>query len=845
MKHIDHESEVDYLEFIQENIPLREDELEELRRGASLAVADNKAQQDLRKTYENYYVPNPDNPYFTRIDLKNGEIRYYGNIKLKSPVASKPLPTSHVGVDEDLLILSTLSDAAGYTADYPENLPEMVARTRLVISNGVLTKITEEFFDGDRAQNKIIAADVVEESIQQTRKKRMQPISSTLQPEQFQISREPSTNSLAIQGPPGSGKTAVLLERLARIAFADEGVYKKGMLLIGPNQPFMDYVSAVLPAFGENDISMKSIDQLSEFAKRIDAEPTESEELIYLKGSEHMKKILENLVENQYKVLSKSYFMKILAIDIEFTQADSWKLLYSLKEESNMSATQIRRVGETRVRNSLVEKFQQGWIERKGDLRTMQGDPAVLINQESTFRTILRNIFPPLDAIELLKMMKMDAQEFISASQNVIDFEEQIIWLEESEPQGAKITKYDIPMLDYLESLISDPIKKWGHIAIDEVQDLSPMEMAMVVRRLDADASVSIAGDLAQATGTQYYPTWDSVLLQLEQEYQYSQRELRRSYRVPKEILEYAQQFLDASDVDVAASEPFLALDNSLTLEEVADEKSALQRAVIIANANLQNRESTLIIASKSDRRLLAEHSFAENGNAYIRVMDPTEVKGLEFDAVVILNPDLIFQDYAWDESRFARLFYVLTTRSTKRLTLLGTSYDNLVAPLTNLLELDENGEPIGKVTKSEFEPKAITNELSDQEIKAPTVTASGLEKPTPIIPTVTILDLCSDLNIDIQQASGDFLEGHWLFAGTTQNRCPECGEKPELVFLKHVASSEIEKGSTHVFAIGCSGCSVIRNFDPTKFGDLNQLIAELAIEKLITQKCLGCGGSL
>jgi DNA helicase IV len=223
MPQINKESEVAYLGVVHENIKSREEQLEELHKNASAATADSKSQQTLRDFYRNVQVPDPDNPYFVRVDLSNGEIRYYGYQKLRQATNNPPIPQSHVGVD-DLLVLSSRSDGKGYTADYPENLPDLVARTRFIIKFGEIVKISEEFFDSSRGENTVIASEIVTESIGQTRNKKMQPISSTLQPDQFQITREPITHSLAIQGPPGSGKTAVLLERLARIAFADEAV---------------------------------------------------------------------------------------------------------------------------------------------------------------------------------------------------------------------------------------------------------------------------------------------------------------------------------------------------------------------------------------------------------------------------------------------------------------------------------------------------------------------------------------------------------------------------------------------------------------------------------------------
>jgi len=854
MPQINKESEVAYLGVVHENIKSREEQLEELHKNASAATADSKSQQTLRDFYRNVQVPDPDNPYFVRVDLSNGEIRYYGYQKLRQATNNPPIPQSHVGVD-DLLVLSSRSDGKGYTADYPENLPDLVARTRFIIKFGEIVKISEEFFDSSRGENTVIASEIVTESIGQTRNKKMQPISSTLQPDQFQITREPITHSLAIQGPPGSGKTAVLLERLARIAFADEAVYRKGMLLIGPNKAFMEYVSQVLPTLGETDIERKSIDELSQFSKNLNSPVVESEDLIYIKGSENMKALLENLVEGQMKVISKSAFLKVLDISIEFTAADSFRMLQEIEEESYPNFNQRRRVAENRLRNLLVERFQEGWIAKRGDLRGLQGNPTQLITQESAYRTILRNMFPNIDPVSLLTKLKADATFFMECASGALEPEDQLIWLEESEMHATKVTRHDVAILDYLDFLINEPIKKWGHIAVDEAQDLSPMELAMVSRRLDASATLSLAGDLAQQTGTQYYESWDGVLQLLEQEFEYSKKELTRSYRVPSDILVYSKQFLDQSRINVSPSEPFLERENSLEFAEIDDPKMRVMDVIARATEHLKNKESVLILAPKSTRAIYSSYSFPDNGNAHVRVMDPTEVKGLEFDAVLIVDPDQILSDYPWGKSRLARLFYVLATRPTKKLVMIGADSESLRTPLFGIededleeISIDDEYEEVIEAAESILDnvtQAEVAEILKPKKVMSPVEPKDEARRELILdIHSISILDLCRELKVDLRQASGEFTFGNWMFAGMTQVRCSDCGDKPQMVFIKHSDPEVEESVEDHHFAITCTGCSVIRDFSTDRHGSLDSISSELKITALVKNKCLPCGGN-
>jgi DNA helicase IV len=843
--------EENYLEYTRENVRAREDYLEGIRqsdyRTVDTAAADNKSKQAIREIYKRMIAPDSDTPYFIRVDLANGEIRYYGFIKLNQEIGT-PIPESHKAVVEGILILSTRSDGKGYIADYAENLPDLVARTRYEIREGRLIKYTEENFGNKGQGSKIVAEDMVAESMQQTREKKMKPVSSTLQPDQFQITREPITHSLAIQGPPGSGKTVVLLERLARIAYADQNVANKGMLLIGPNKAFMEYVSQVLPMMGEFSIALKSIDEISSFSAQVNSPMQESNDLLYLKGSDTMRELLDNLVSRQSRILSKTAFVRVADMTIEFSPRDSYELLLEIEEEGGRTFYQKRKYAESRVRSILVDRFQKSWINERGDLRTIPGDPNQLVNQESAFRTIIRNLFPNIDPVGLLAKLKSDAAYFLELAETTCDLDECFAWIAESETNAQLITPSDVPILDYLDSLINESTQKWGHIAVDEAQDLAPLELAMVARRLDKEASVSLAGDLAQATGAHYYEEWGTILDVLGLGEEFTQRELTTSYRVPAEIIEYAHQFLELSGVNVKASQPFLRKENSLIFTTLSENKLRCDEAIAKAKSNLNEEESTLIIASVADRTTISKNQFAVVGKAHVSILDPRDVKGLEFDHVIILNPESLIEDLGWAKSRLARLFYVLATRSTTTLTLIGNDLKGLKEPLY-LCEDDEGSDEISFDSDEGFldEVEVVPNVESVDEdvisIAEENLVQSETTNKFKVYSGVdiSILELCQKFNINIKQASGDFLIGQWLFAGNGQIRCAECREKPQAVFVKHRGSDTGKTLASHSVALACSNCCFIREYSESVFGPLQKLNEELNIPRLLKDECKGC----
>ena len=260
-------------------------------------------------------------------------------------------------------------------------------------------------------------------------------------------------------------------------------------------------------------------------------------------------------------------------------------------------------------------------------------------------------------------------------------------------------------------------------------------------------------------------------------------------------------------------------------------------------------------MAPKSTRAIYSSYNFPDNGNAHVRVMDPTEVKGLEFDAVLIVDPDQILSDYPWGKSRLARLFYVLATRPTKKLVMIGADSESLRTPLAGIededieeLSIEDEYEEVieaaesilDNVTQAEvaeiLKPKKVTLPVEPKD--------EARREPIEDIHSLSILDLCRDLKVDLRQASGEFTFGNWMFAGMTQVRCSDCGDKPQMVFIKHSDPEVEESVEDHHFAITCTGCSVIRDFSTDRHGSLDSISSELKITALVKNKCLPCGGN-
>lgn len=878
MPKIDRKLEENYLDFVIDNIQLRKDELVYLSTITREAVADNKSLRSLNEDYRKRTTPDPQNPYFIRVDLVGGEIRYYGFDGLRQNEKSDAIPVSHAGVD-GILVRPSHADGKGYTADYAENLPDLLARTRFIIKNGQIQKISEEIFAEDVEPNRVIASEVLEETIQQTREQKMHPIASTLQPDQFKITREPLTHSLAIQGPPGSGKTAVLLERLSRLAFADEKVRNSGMMLVGPNAAFMEYVSQVLPTLGKSDISLQDVESLSPFAKEATSTKVESEDLIYLKGSSKMQDLALEAVSNLVQVIPNSSLMRVYDLTVTFTPLDSLNIIKDLMENhSDEPYAQKRRIAETRIKNLLAERLVKDWEGAGRNLRTLQGDPAQLISQESAYKTLIRNMFPNQDPLALMIKLRSDASYFYQIATNILELEEIELWINEIGEKNAPISKYDVPIVDYLYQLMVGKHKVWGHIAVDETQDLTEMQLQMISNRIEPNGTFSLAGDLAQATGIQYYDSWDAIAAALNVESDFSKRNLVRSYRVPSEILNYSQQFLESSRVTVDRATPFLDIKDSLQRFVFAQE-DIYAEVVSLAQSELELENSVLILIGEQYRSRMNSEKFNLGERSYVRIMDPLEVKGLEFDTVILVDPKGLANSLEWGKSRIARLLYVLTTRSTKKLLLVGTDLNDLQSPIADLedeefevsseledsylTDLGEYAKPVfGESLPSSGEPDLMDRlekffpgfkkRVKDEGLFEPVQSASNaidefdLELTSDLeIPTQNfgVSDYCRQSDkpeIARIQSDESFNTGSWFFAGLTQTRCYECNSKPQLLFMRHTITTA--GSNTHKWGLGCQDCAVVSHGMKYSKEIYSAISKELEIEKSLNHLCLGCG---
>ncbi|MER6503633.1 AAA family ATPase [Streptomyces sp. NPDC001455] len=527
-----------------------------------------------------------------------------------------------------------------------------------------LTGLEDEHLDHARAEGDGDAASaIVAAEIERPRLGPMRDIVATIQPEQDNLVRSELNESVCVQGAPGSGKTAVGLHRAAYLLYTfPERLQRSGLLIIGPNRTFLRYISEVLPSLGEIDIAQLTVEDVvaRHPVKRVDGEGVS-----VLKHSDRMAAVLERALyarvrhpEESIAVTDGSYRWRV----------DSYDLARVIDEVRGMGVPY--GVGREHVRSRVVTLIQQQ-AERRAGPKSVTW--ARKIGRSKPVAALLEVAWPVARPEEVVAALLSDPAVMEEAADGVFDAAEQRALLWAKPPRSEKSASWsveDMLLLDEVAGLIERP-EGFGHVVVDEAQDLSPMQCRAIARR-SVFGSITVLGDLAQATAPWSARSWREQLTYLGKA-QATVVPLTTGFRVPAAVMELANRLVGALGVDVPPARS-LRHDGKLTVSEVDDVAAATVSAV---RAALDREGSVAVIAaddavaaaSAALRKAGIETATAEEVGtaARVTVLPATVVKGLEYDHVVVVEPAAIVES----EPRGLHRLYVVVTRAVSRLEVL------------------------------------------------------------------------------------------------------------------------------------------------------------------------------
>ncbi|WP_190137626.1 HelD family protein [Streptomyces longispororuber] len=502
---------------------------------------------------------------------------------------------------------------------------------------------------------------IVAGEIERPRVGPMRDIAATIQPEQDDLVRAPLTDTVCVQGAPGTGKTAVGLHRAAYLLYTHPGrVRRSGLLILGPNRTFLRYIAEVLPSLGETGVRQSTVQD--EIARQ-PVTAYDDERAAAVKHDARMAEVLRRAlyarvrpVADSLAVPDGSYRWRVPADALE-------RIVTDVLAERPPYDT-----GRERVRSRAVRYVQDQAERRAGPVTNAWVQKISRARPVSAF---VDAAWPRVRPEEVLYGLLADEGALAAAADGLLTAEEQraIRWPRPPRSyRSAKWSAADLVLLDEVAGLLERP-ESYGHIVVDEAQDLSPMECRAVARRAGS-ASLTVLGDLAQGTTPWAARSWPELLAHLGRP-DAAVTPLTTGFRVPEAIVSLANALLAELDVDVPPARS-LRQDGDLVVREVPDAVAAVPAAVRRA---LAREGSVGVIAADATvpavRAALAGADVPAAGpddlGARVAVVPASLAKGLEYDHVVVVEPAAI----AEAEPRGPHRLYVVLTRAVTSLEVL------------------------------------------------------------------------------------------------------------------------------------------------------------------------------
>ena len=502
-------------------------------------------------------------------------------------------------------------------------------------------------------------------------------IVATIQGEQDEIIRSPLPGVLVVQGGPGTGKTVVALHRAAYLLYTHRfPLDDQGVLVVGPNRLFLAYIEQVLPSLGEAGVELAV---LADLVHDVDIKGRDRSAVARLKGHQVMSDVLVKAVRDRKRPLGTALRLGFGLQTLVLTAAQSEMIVRDARRRYRLHNAG-RRFVEREVAFHLAESARTP-IDPDELWRQIRKHPDVRAALETmwpvlTPAELLHDLFGSMALLRLAGGRKLSDEQLALLRRPRSESVHHVLW-----------THDDVPLLDEARALLGprphqrkrddDEVRTYGHIVIDEAQDLSPMQLRMLTRR-SLNGSMTVVGDIAQSTGAWAHADWDEILSLLPQRRAARSEELTVGYRIPGPNMELAARVLAVSAPDMTPPRSVRQDGRPPRLERVEEPSAlgaAIARAVQAEIAEVGHGNVAVICPAsrveESSAALTAlgiEHGVAiEQGlNHQVTVVPVGIVKGLELDATVVVDPAGIVEE----EAQGLRALYVALTRATKLLTI-------------------------------------------------------------------------------------------------------------------------------------------------------------------------------
>jgi DNA helicase IV len=616
--------------------------------------------------------------------------------------------------------------ARPFYAATPRDPAGLIRRRHIYTRNRTVTGVDDEVFDLDRmpeAERMSLSGEaMLIASITAGRTGRMSDVVATIQAEQDRVIRAGLPGVLVVQGGPGTGKTVAALHRAAYLLYTHRRTLeRRGVLVIGPNSTFLRYISQVLPSLGETDVVLSSVGDLF---PGVSAAAGENPEAAVVKGGLYMVNVLRQAVRNRQRVPSGDLEVTADGVQLAVPRQVALRArdrARALRKPHNVA----RRLFVTEMLNALAA------AEAAALGRTLDPEDVPLVRDrlwdEPPVRAALDELWPLLTPQRLVAGLLAHEDALRRAAPKLSEAERAA--LRRPEAPGAW-TVADVPLLDEAAQLLgtddsaararrraaererrleekyagevleitgladqgfvdaatladwnrepgqelttaerawADPSWAYGHVIIDEAQELSAMAWRMVMRRIPT-RSLTVVGDVAQRGNPAGARSWAQMLDPYVRG-RWRTEQLTVNYRTPAEIMAVAADVLasvapderppDSVREEGIAPRAVQGLDQvpAVVKQDLAEMGEAGRLAVIAPGALIGELARAMPAAVPGDRPEVLDSPLA--------LLTVGQAKGLEFDRVVLADPaGILTQSPAGGHD-----LYVAITRATHRLT--------------------------------------------------------------------------------------------------------------------------------------------------------------------------------
>jgi DNA helicase IV len=555
----------------------------------------------------------------------------------------------------------------------------LARRRQVMVDRAQVVAVADDLFghhDGDATTTRLRGGDALLAELERARTGEMLDIVATIQAEQDEVIRAPLNLLLAVQGGPGTGKTAVGLHRAAFLLYNHPELAQQGVLVLGPSRAFLRYIAQVLPSLGEEAVLQSTVADIAPKAKVRAEDPLE---VRLVKGDRRMSEVLARALHLRRRPVDQDVTLRA-----RFTRCTlSCEAINALSDLIASGAAPYS-AGRLALRSRLVSLARQE-VRASGRLEADQDWFERELIASDGFKELLDHLWPTVSPVALVTELLGSVSRIEASAAGVFSETEWTLLLRQTGKRAGTQawTIDDLALLDEATFLISGRTRTYGHIVIDEAQDLTPMQFRMVARRAPS-GSLTILGDLAQTSGAWSYGNWDEILQYLPSSAPARRDELTLGYRAPGQVLDLASKLLPVAAPSVQPTqsirrgtrepriirvEPDQLFSESIN-EAVNLAEEGFLVGLVVSPEHLS--KVSALVRGQGEIGLLERDGMDKR----ITIVATTAVKGLEFDAVVVVEPAVI----AGDNARGLRLLYVAMTRPIQHLSIVHSE------PLPELL---------------------------------------------------------------------------------------------------------------------------------------------------------------